>query len=108
MLAVCGSRRCTSANYLGAVPSRFVARAIASGVGTLHAASVKGSRTDMHSQRSALQCGNQFKWVSGTLRTAVLPKVGFAMPPNYAFKPIAGEVTRKNQPLSAGGGLTRR
>jgi hypothetical protein len=27
---------------------------------------------------------------------------------NYAFKPTAGEVFRTNQPLSAGGGLTRR
>jgi hypothetical protein len=27
---------------------------------------------------------------------------------NYAFKPTAGEVCRSNQPLSAGGGLTRR
>jgi hypothetical protein len=61
-----------------------------------------------HSQRSALQCGNQFTWVSGTLCTAVLPKVGFAVPPNYAFKPTAGEVIRTNQPLLAGGGLTRR
>jgi hypothetical protein len=61
-----------------------------------------------HSQRSALQCGNKVKWVSGTLRTAVLPKVDFAMPPNYAFKPTAGEVIRSNQPLLAGGGLTRR
>jgi len=31
-----------------------------------------------------------------------------AMPPNYAFKPTAGEVIRFNQPLWAGGGLTRR
>ncbi len=30
------------------------------------------------------------------------------MPPNYAFKPTAGEVFRINQPLLAGGGLTRR
>jgi hypothetical protein len=28
--------------------------------------------------------------------------------PNYAFKPTAGEVFRSNQPLRAGGGLTRR
>jgi hypothetical protein len=28
--------------------------------------------------------------------------------PNYAFKPTAGEVFRTNQPLLAGGGLTRR
>jgi hypothetical protein len=28
--------------------------------------------------------------------------------PNYAFKPTAGEVGRSNQPLPAGGGLTRR
>jgi hypothetical protein len=28
--------------------------------------------------------------------------------PNYAFKPTAGEVIRTNQPLRAGGGLTRR
>jgi hypothetical protein len=28
--------------------------------------------------------------------------------PNYAFKPTAGEVFRFNQPLLAGGGLTRR
>jgi hypothetical protein len=28
--------------------------------------------------------------------------------PNYAFKPTAGEVCRSNQPLLAGGGLTRR
>ncbi len=27
---------------------------------------------------------------------------------NYAFKPTAGEVIRTNQPLLAGGGLTRR
>jgi hypothetical protein len=31
-----------------------------------------------------------------------------AMPPNYAFKPTAGEVIRTNRPLPAGGGLTRR
>jgi hypothetical protein len=31
-----------------------------------------------------------------------------AMPPNYAFKPTAGEVIRFNRPLRAGGGLTRR
>jgi hypothetical protein len=30
------------------------------------------------------------------------------MQPNYAFKPTAGEVFRFNQPLRAGGGLTRR
>jgi hypothetical protein len=30
------------------------------------------------------------------------------MPPNYAFKPTAGEVIRFNLPLLAGGGLTRR
>jgi len=30
------------------------------------------------------------------------------MPPNYAFKPTAGDVIRFNQPLRAGGGLTRR
>jgi hypothetical protein len=30
------------------------------------------------------------------------------MPPNYAFKPTAGEVVRTNQLLLAGGGLTRR
>ena len=29
-------------------------------------------------------------------------------PPNYAFKPTAGEVCRSNPPLPAGGGLTRR
>jgi hypothetical protein len=29
-------------------------------------------------------------------------------PSNYAFKPTAGEVVRINQPLRAGGGLTRR
>jgi hypothetical protein len=29
-------------------------------------------------------------------------------PSNYAFKPTAGEVIRFNQPLLAGGGLTRR
>ncbi len=28
--------------------------------------------------------------------------------PNHAFKPTAGEVIRFNQPLRAGGGLTRR
>jgi hypothetical protein len=31
-----------------------------------------------------------------------------SMAPNYAFKPTAGEVIRFNQPLLAGGGLTRR
>jgi hypothetical protein len=62
----------------------------------------------LHSKRSTLRCGNQVKWVSGTLRITVLPKVGFAVPPNYAFKPTAGEVFRTNQPLLAGGGLTRR
>jgi hypothetical protein len=62
----------------------------------------------LHSQRSTLRCGNQVKWVSGTLRGMFLPKVGFAVPPNYAFKPTAGEVIRFNQPLRAGGGLTRR
>jgi hypothetical protein len=109
MWTVCGCWRCTSANDLRAVlPSRLAFRAIVSGVGALHAASFRGSRTVMHLQRSALQCGNQFKWVSGTLRTTFLPKVGFAMPPNYAFKPTAGEVIRTNQPLLAGGGLTRR
>jgi hypothetical protein len=30
------------------------------------------------------------------------------MASNYAFKPTAGEVFRTNQPLRAGGGLTRR
>jgi hypothetical protein len=62
----------------------------------------------VHSQRSALQCGNQVTWVSGTLGIMFLPKVGFAVPPNYAFKPTAGEVCRSNQALLAGGGLTRR
>jgi hypothetical protein len=46
--------------------------------------------------------------VSGTLRTTFLLTVGFAVPPNYAFKPTAGELVRTNQPLRAGGGLTRR
>jgi hypothetical protein len=46
MLAVCGGWRCTTAIYVRAVlPCRLAVRAIASGVGTLHTASVKGSRT---------------------------------------------------------------
>jgi hypothetical protein len=61
-----------------------------------------------HSKRSTLRCGNKVKWVSGTLRTTFFLKVGFAVPPNYAFKPTAGEVFRINQSLPAGGGLTRR
>jgi hypothetical protein len=42
------------------------------------------------------------------LLTHILATSMFAVPPNYAFKPTAGEVCRSNRPLPAGGGLTRR
>jgi hypothetical protein len=42
------------------------------------------------------------------LLTHILAQSMSAVPPNYAFKPTAGEVFRINLPLRAGGGLTRR
>jgi hypothetical protein len=52
-------------------------------------------------EASAMPIGRySFSMQSGDTITVVAP--------NYAFKPTAGEVCRTNQPLLAGGGLTRR
>jgi hypothetical protein len=48
---------------------------------------------EMHSSRNAKAVGN---------------RAYSKLMSNYAFKPTAGEVCRSNQPLLAGGGLTRR